>query len=180
MELYKKNKNISYYKYDMIINNNLNGILNNFRAEDKIKVLDIILNRLYQSLQTQIINTDNRSVLYRSNMAKYNRTNVVSIPIRELVNIKKVKEIYLTEGFKNDCDFYKKDEDLLKYECNLKQNLLDAFDRENGHINFYENKLNFLKRDNFVNENSYFFKFNFFFIFFTIIIIVLRYAHKKY
>jgi hypothetical protein len=207
MELYKKNKNISYFKYDMIINNNLDGMLNNFETKNKNKVLDIVLGRLYDSLAIHVINTDNRSILARTELSEYTRKNIASIPIRELINIKKVKELYLTANFPvikcKDRYYYKKvflpnippnwetprplfsvqyydlhkDEGI--YECRLKRNLLKAFDREKGHIYFYENKLNFTKRENFINENDYFFKLNFFFIFFSIIIIIFRYTQRS-
>ena len=206
MELYKKNKNISYFNYDLIITNNLNGMVNNFRAEDKIKVLDIILGRLYNSLAIVINSNDNKSILTRTELSQYTRKNIASIPIRELVNIKKVKEIYFSKNFPmkkcKDRYYYQKvflpnippnwetpqplfsiqyydlHKDEAFYECRLKRNLLKAFDKE-GYIYFYENNLKFKKRDNFINENDYFFKFNFFFIFFTVIISIFRYTQKS-
>ena len=208
MELYKKNKNLSYFNYDLIINNNLNGMLNKFSAEQKIKVLDIILGRLYDSLAIDIINTDNKSILVRTELNQYTRKNVSSIPIREVVNINNVKEVYQTMDFSTvKCEekknFYTKvflpnippnwdsQQPLFSvqyynlhklegvFECYLKQNLLEAFDRENSHIYFYEHKLNFTKRENFINENDYFFKPYFFFIFFSIIIIIFRYTQRR-
>ena len=207
MELYKKNKNLSYFNYDLIITNNLNGMLNNFRAQDKIKVLDIILGRIYDSLAFNIISMDNKSILIRTELSEYTRKNIASIPIRELVNIKKVKEIYLSKNFPikkcEDRYYYQKVflpnippswdtpqplfsiqyYDLHKnegiYECRLKRNLIKAFDREKNYIYFYENNLKFKKRDNFINENDYFFKFNFFFIFFTVIISIFRATQKS-
>ena len=207
MELYKKNKNISYFKYDMIINNNLNGMLNNFETKNKIKVLDIVLGRLYDILAIHVINTDNRSILLRTELSEYTRRNIASIPIRELINIKKLNELYLSVNFPiKKCKlgyYYNKVflpnippnwetprplfsvqyYDLHKNEgineCRLKRNILKAFNREKGHIYFYENKFNFTKRENFINENDYFFKPYFFFIFFSIIIIIFRYTQRR-
>lgn len=181
MEILKNKKNLSYYKYDLIISNNLDELLDKIKTNDTVANKEKILSRLYIGIIAEIKENQNISVFERSNFNDLLKQNEIVIPIRELIKKKNIVKKYLTNNpGKINCKKNFKNYTSIAYKnCEITDDLITLFDNEKKYENFYQNNLKFLKRKEIFN-NNYFFKFNFFFIFFYIIIITLKCKNKKY